>query len=49
MFGPFGPFVYGAIAFVLVASAVYVGTLRALDVYFDDEQDSWFLEDNTRH
>ncbi|MFD1512362.1 hypothetical protein [Halomarina rubra] len=34
------------ISFVIVASAVYAGVLRALDVYFDPQKDSVFLGDD---
>lgn len=43
-----GPLLWGLIVFTFFAGAAYVGTLRALEVYFDDEQDSWFLEGDTR-
>lgn len=33
----------GLVAFVLVMGAAYAGTMRALEVYFDPEQDSVFL------
>lgn len=35
------------IAFAFLTIAVYVGTLRALDVYFDPAKDSYFLPDDT--
>ncbi|GAA0725346.1 nitrogen fixation-related uncharacterized protein [Halorubrum trapanicum] len=35
-----------AVAFVFVAIAAYVGALRALEVYFDPNQDSVFLTDD---
>jgi hypothetical protein len=34
------------VAFGFVTIAAYAGTLRALDVYFDPEQDSVFLSDD---
>lgn len=34
------------IGFTFVMAAAYAGTLRALDVYFDPEQDSIFLSDD---
>jgi hypothetical protein len=33
---------------VFFASAVYVGVLRAFDVYFGEGEDSLFLSDDTR-
>lgn len=39
-------FLPGLIAFVLVMGAAYAGTMRALDVYFDPEQDSIFLSED---
>lgn len=35
------------IGFVFVMVAAYAGALRALDVYFDQDQDSIFLSDNS--
>ncbi|GAB3672149.1 hypothetical protein [Halopiger thermotolerans] len=35
------------IGFTFVMAAAYAGTLRALDVYFDPEQDSIFLSDGS--
>jgi hypothetical protein len=32
--------------FVFVMTAAYAGTLRALEVYFDPDQDSVFLSDD---
>lgn len=34
------------IAFTFVMIAAYAGTMRALEVYFDPEQDSVFLSDD---
>ncbi|WP_254271083.1 hypothetical protein [Haloarcula marina] len=34
------------IGFVFVMAAAYAGTLRALEIYFDPEQDSIFLSDD---
>jgi hypothetical protein len=34
------------IGFVFVMVAAYAGTLRALEVYFDPDQDSIFLSDD---
>ena len=34
------------VAFTLVVAAVYAGTLRALEVYFDPRHDSIFLSDD---
>ncbi|MCU4800266.1 hypothetical protein OB920_07775 [Halobacteria archaeon HArc-gm2] len=36
----------GVVGFVFVMGAAYAGTLRALEVYFDTEQDSIFLSDD---
>jgi len=36
----------GVIAFAFVMVAAYAGTLRALEVYYDTEQDSIFLSDD---
>ena len=33
------------VAFVVLLTASYIGTLRALDVYFDPTQDSYFTAD----
>lgn len=38
------PIVFG---FVFVSIAAYIGALRALDVYFDPDTDSYFLSDNS--
>lgn len=35
------------IAFTFLMIAAYAGTLRALDVYFDPNQDSIFLSDES--
>ena len=35
------------IAFTFLTAAAYVGTLRALEVYFDPTQDSYFLMDDS--
>ena len=40
-----GLLVPAAISFVFAAVAAYVGALRALEVYFDPNQDSVFLAD----
>ncbi|WP_199722467.1 hypothetical protein [Haloarcula sp. Atlit-47R] len=36
----------GLIGFAFVMVAAYAGSLRALEVYFDSEQDSIFLSDD---
>jgi len=36
----------GLLGFVFVMIAAYAGSLRALEVYFDSEQDSIFLSDD---
>jgi hypothetical protein len=36
------------VGLTVIAAAVYIGVLRALDVYFDDDQDSVFLSDSGR-
>ena len=41
-----GLVVPAAISFVFAAIAAYVGALRALEVYFDPNQDSVFLMDD---
>ncbi|MCL7416861.1 MAG: hypothetical protein M8354_03350 [Halalkalicoccus sp.] len=43
-----GVIFWGLIGFVLLASAVYVGVLRALDVYFGGDEDGLFLSDDPR-
>lgn len=35
------------VVFVFVMISAYAGALRALDVYFDQDQDSIFLSDDT--
>jgi hypothetical protein len=42
----FGVLLPALVAFGFVTIAAYAGTLRALDVYFDPEQDSVFLSDD---
>jgi hypothetical protein len=41
-----GLVVPAAVSFVFAAVAAYVGALRALEVYFDPDQDSVFLMDD---
>jgi hypothetical protein len=41
-----GLVVPAAVSFVFAAIAAYVGALRALEVYFDPNQDSVFLEND---
>ncbi|ELZ31277.1 hypothetical protein C465_15607 [Halorubrum distributum JCM 9100] len=41
-----GLVVPAAVSFVFAAIAAYVGALRALEVYFDPNQDSVFLMDD---
>lgn len=35
--------VYALVVLTFIAGGVYIGVLRALDVYFDEESDSLFL------
>jgi len=39
---------WALVAFTFVTLAAYAGALRALDVYFDPNQDSVFLNDDSR-
>ncbi|KYH26006.1 hypothetical protein HAPAU_10960 [Halalkalicoccus paucihalophilus] len=39
---------WSLIVFVFLTSAIYVGVLRALDVYFNENEDSLFLSDEPR-
>lgn len=36
------------LSFALVATAAYVGVLKALDVYYSDEKDSVFLSTDSQ-
>ncbi|GAA0509703.1 hypothetical protein SAMN04488066_10858 [Halorubrum aquaticum] len=37
---------YGVVGFGLVAFAAFAGSIRALQVYFDPDADSYFLRDD---
>ncbi|MFC5135010.1 MULTISPECIES: hypothetical protein [Haloferacaceae] len=37
---------YGLVGFGVVAFAAFVGSIRALQVYFDPDSDSYFLDDD---
>lgn len=39
--------VYALLALTFIAAGVYIGVLRALDVYFDEEADSLFLSNDS--
>lgn len=43
---PFQYLLPALIGFVFVMAGAYAGTLRALEVYFDPDQDSIFLSDD---